>query len=55
MTTAPFPVKPQIAIVNPDVLASRSIVFMRNVDGVWKFEGGNELQRWEGSSTCPSD
>lgn len=42
------------AIVNPDVLASRSVVFMRNVDGVWKFEGGNELQRWEGSTTCPA-
>jgi hypothetical protein len=42
------------AVVNPDVVAARSTVFMRNVDGAWLFEGGNEVGRWEGAAECPA-
>ena len=42
------------AIVNPDVVSYRSDVFMRNVDGIWRFEGGNEVGRWEGAGGCPA-
>lgn len=42
------------AIVNPDVVAYRAQVFMRNVDGSWKYEGGNDLASWEGATSCPA-
>jgi hypothetical protein len=41
------------AIVNPDVVTSRSTVFLRNENGVWKVEGGNEIAAWEGLDRCP--
>jgi hypothetical protein len=41
------------AVVNPDVVAYRAQVFMRNVDGVWRYEGGNDLASWEGATSCP--
>lgn len=41
-------------IVNPDVAAYRAQIFMRNVDGVWKYEGGNDLESWEGVTLCPA-
>jgi hypothetical protein len=43
------------AVVNPDVVAYRAQVFMRNVDGVWKYEGGNDLASWEGATSCPAE
>jgi hypothetical protein len=43
------------AIVNQDVIVTRSDVFMRNVDGVWKFEGGNEIREWQGLDECPAE
>jgi hypothetical protein len=42
------------AVVNADVSASRAPVFMRLVGGVWKFEGGNDLDSWEGATSCPA-
>jgi hypothetical protein len=42
------------AVVNPEVIASRSMIFLRRVDGVWKVEGGDEVGRWEGQAECPS-
>jgi hypothetical protein len=43
------------AIVSPDVVAYRSSVFMRNVEGTWLFEGGNEIGRWQGGTECPDE
>ena len=43
------------AVVNPDVVAYRAQVFMRNVDGVWRYEGGNDLASWEGATSCPAE
>jgi hypothetical protein len=42
------------AIVNAEVVASRADVFMRDVGGVWKFEGGAVVAEWEGLASCPS-
>jgi hypothetical protein len=41
------------AVVNPDVVAYRAQIFMRNVDGIWRYEGGNDLASWEGVASCP--
>jgi hypothetical protein len=41
------------AIVNSEIASYRSTIFLRNVDGVWRIEGGNELGRWEGLAECP--
>jgi hypothetical protein len=41
------------AVVNPDVVSARSTVLMRDSDGVWKFEGGSEIERWQGATACP--
>lgn len=43
------------AIVDPSTVAFRSVVFLRNVDGVWKLEGGTQLGQWDGASECPAD
>lgn len=43
------------AIVNQDVIVTRSDIFMRNVGGVWKFEGGNEIREWLGLDECPAE
>ena len=42
------------AIVNPDFVAYRAQIFMRNVDGIWRYEGGNDLESWENSQVCPA-
>ena len=42
------------AVVNPDVTSYRSMVFLRRVDGLWRFEGGTEIGRWEGGGGCPA-
>jgi hypothetical protein len=43
------------AVVNDEVVASRAQVFMRDVDGLWKYEGGAVIAEWEGAASCPSD
>jgi hypothetical protein len=40
------------AIVNPDVIASRAAISMRQVDGIWLFEGSNLIDEWEGATEC---
>ena len=42
------------AVVDPDVSASRSTIFMRRMDGTWKVEGGDQITRWDGATECPS-
>jgi hypothetical protein len=42
------------AVVNPDMASYRAQIFMRNVDGVWKYEGGNDLESWPGMTSCPA-
>jgi hypothetical protein len=42
------------AIVNDDVVASRATVFLRSVDGIWRYEGGNVIEEWEGETACGS-
>ncbi len=41
------------AVVDPDVIAYRTVFFMRDVDGVWKVEGGEQLGEWPGVEICP--
>ncbi len=36
----------------PDVVSYRLDFFLRNVDGVWKVEGGNEIARWDEVATA---
>lgn len=43
------------AVVNADVGAYRSQIFMRKIDDTWKYEGGNEIGRWEGVTACPAE
>lgn len=43
------------AVVNDEVVASRAQIFMRDVDGLWKYEGGAVDAEWEGAASCPSD
>lgn len=43
------------AVVNPDVVAYRNEFIARNVDGVWRIEGGNELGRFPGETACPPE
>jgi hypothetical protein len=43
------------AIVDPDVVAMRSTIFLRSVDGIWKVEGGQELGKWENEAACPEE
>jgi len=42
------------AIVNDEVVASRATVFLRDVGGVWQYEGGNVIEEWEGQTACIS-
>ena len=42
------------AIVNDEVVAYRTTIFMRNDGGIWRIEGGNETGRWEGTAECPA-
>ena len=42
------------AIVNDEVLSYRSTYFVRNVEGVWRIEGWNEVGRWIGATACPA-
>lgn len=41
------------ATVDPTLTAYRTAFLMRNVDGVWKVEGGEQLGEWSGAETCP--
>ena len=41
------------AVVDPDVIAYRTVFFLRDVDGVWKVEGGEQVGEWPGAETCP--
>jgi hypothetical protein len=41
------------AIVNDEVLSYRTSVLLRNVNGIWRLEGGTEIERWEGAVPCP--
>jgi hypothetical protein len=43
------------AVVNTETLSYRTMIFLRNVDEVWRVEGGNEIERWEGTPECPSE
>jgi len=43
------------AIVNPDVVASRATIFMRDVDGIWLFEGSSLIEEWEGVAECVAE
>jgi hypothetical protein len=40
------------AVVNPDVIATRAMIFMRLIDGTWRFEGSNLIQEWFGADEC---
>lgn len=40
------------AIVDSEVVASRSVVFLRNSEEVWLYEGGAVVDEWEGATTC---
>jgi hypothetical protein len=42
------------AIVNDEVVSYRTTIFMREGDGIWRIEGGNETARWEGAAECPA-
>lgn len=43
------------AIVDPNVVAFRTLALMRNVDGTWLVEGGTILGQWEEATECPGD
>jgi hypothetical protein len=42
------------AVVDSEINAYRAQVFLRLVDGIWRYEGGNDLASWEGATSCPA-
>jgi hypothetical protein len=43
------------AIVSGETSSYRSLLFLRDVDGKWRIEGGSEIGRWEGLAECPGE
>jgi hypothetical protein len=43
------------ALVDDNVYARRSKIFLRRVDGTWKIEGGNREAEWVGVTECPPE
>jgi hypothetical protein len=43
------------AIVDSELYTYRSVFFLRDVEGRWRIEGGNETGSWTGLLTCPDD
>jgi hypothetical protein len=41
------------SVVDPTVVATRSTIFLREVEGTWKVEGGEQLAQWENQRECP--